>query len=392
MLNDTPSLEKLPDNVIHQIFAHVEIQHLPYYHSISKRIQLVLSQNSFAYERINQGSAQELLVIVGGKIPAKLCSKYGKKSNRSRSLTMEYNSMGIQAYVPSLSSWMRFGGKNNFLDKFVDFHAVLVGCHTIVFLGGIDVSNGEVSKQVWSYSFTSNKWSRFPDMLRGRSSCTFEAAFVEDSIVVIGSDHCEDGSALYCEKYIFELNSWVNIANMPVELEDISISVIHNRFVYLYGFNQRDAYCSKIYIYDTANDKWSCVDDKSCILHGRCSSFAVYKNKIIKMGGIYDEESTFYLNECVEFGDHLNHVYSFDIITNLWRVELPRLNIKRRGSSSCIYNDCLTLVGGRSSTNAFHDEDMIITMLSNDDKQWILSEQLSLPAIFFGAQAFNVQI
>ena len=393
-------LEQLPDNVLLQIFAHIEIQDIALCQLISKHIRSVLSQPNFAWERIRQGTAQELLCVVGGKTPApiKKSSKYGKKSNH-KGCTMEPNSYGILAYVPSLRRWSKFGNDHNYLGRIADYRVVQICCHTLVFLGGVDLLTEEVTDEVWCYCFTSNKWDRLPNMSRKRSAPSFEAIAVKNDIYVFGSDVDDNDNDCYCEKYsMTERGCWVDSNSMPFSIEMSGICLYKERYVYIIGTQcEQEQYLSgttTFFIYDTLTDSWRVLNDTNPnIIRGRSPCVSFHENKIMIMGGYYDDsDHVRYISERIEHGEHLNFIHIYDINCQL-QSEVLRLPKSLRGASTCHFNGCLTVVGGCSSfmrTNASTS----VWSFSKDDTiwRWIHRSDLQLLHPIVYGYTFTIRI
>ena len=398
--------EQLPDNVLLQIFSHVEIQEIPLCRSISKHIRYVLSQPDFTFERIRQGTAQELLCIVGGQTPTLLnkSSKYGRKSTY-RGIAMNYNTNGIMAYVPSLKSWKQFGNVRteadsnpcDFLKRVVDYRVIQKNCHTLIFLGGADAIGGDVSNEVWSYTFVSNEWDRLPSMSRRRSSYSFEVIAIEDEIYVFGSDELEDGSDCYCEQFSFETRCWVDICHMPYSFDSWGVTLIQDRYAYIVGvpheYQQENSKLMIFMAYDVQTDTWSskyCINTN--IVRGRSSSITNHNGEIIIIGGYYDDDDyTRYLSERIEYGDHLDLVYSYDVHDSQWHLKIPRLPRRLRGTATCHYKGHLTVVGGASSFTDDTQGSFNIFCFIEEDNTWSTSIDFLLPYEIVNGYAFTIR-
>ncbi|TNV77577.1 hypothetical protein FGO68_gene13318 [Halteria grandinella] len=108
----------------------------------------------------------------------------------------------------------------------------------VYFIGGADLGKqGYSSKEVLIYDIKSNSLSRKAKFHRARQN--FGLAYFKDEIFVICGDCDVQWGINWCERYSITQNEWAEMPDMIVGLVGPAALVLSNRYIYLFGGQQR---------------------------------------------------------------------------------------------------------------------------------------------------------
>ena len=202
-------LSVLPLDLLHSILSLVPLTERSVLLSISKQFTSIVTHPSFLLTRKSNGTADEILFLIGGTCPTRTRRGLGGSmfgtGHRSRSLMGEQGSdlfsRGLWGYMPSERSWRIFGGDprrvpDHPMQTIVDSKTVFLPhpYYQVVLLGGYNPLCGEEVDRVVSYSLLTGKWSTLPSMLRARKGPDLHAQFVPpNQLMVIGCSHGKCG-------------------------------------------------------------------------------------------------------------------------------------------------------------------------------------------------------
>lgn len=242
----------LPLDLLHSVLSLIPVAERRVLLSVSHRFTSIVTHPSFLLTRKSNGTADEILFLIGGTCPTRTRRGLGERvfgtrnfgsvvnlssshasdhRHRSRSLMGHADtfSRGLWGYVPSLKSWRIFGGDprrvpDHPMQTVVDSKAVFLPHphFQVVLLGGYNSLIGEEVDRVISYSLLTGKWSAHPSMLRARKGSDLHVQFVPPNhVVVIGCSHgrcgcsrCAGGSVNHDA---LDVDCWVNAPrNVPL--------------------------------------------------------------------------------------------------------------------------------------------------------------------------------
>lgn len=216
----------LPLDLLHSILSLVPLTERSVLLSISTYFTSIVTHPSFLLTRKTNGTADEILFLIGGTCPTRIrrglggnifgTGTFGSGDSLSPSTTSDHHyrsrplmgqqgndtfSRGLWGYVPSLKSWRIFGGDprrvpDHPMQTIVDSKSVFLPhpYYRVVLLGGYNPMLGEEVDRVTSYSLLTGKWSTLPSMLRARKGADLHVQFVPpNQLVVIGCSHGKCG-------------------------------------------------------------------------------------------------------------------------------------------------------------------------------------------------------
>ena len=212
----------LPLDLLHSILSLIPLTERSVLLSISKYFTSIVTHPSFLLTRKSNGTADEILFLIGGTCPSRNrrglggsifgAGTFGSGSSlssstifdhryRSRSLIGQQGNDKLWGFVPSLNAWRIFGGdprrvQDHPMQSIVDSKAVFLPhpYYRVVLLGGYHPMLGEEVDRVTSYSLLTGKWTTFPSMLRARKGSDLHVQFVPpNQLVVIGCSHGKCG-------------------------------------------------------------------------------------------------------------------------------------------------------------------------------------------------------
>ena len=226
-----PIFAILPLDLLHTILSLIPITERPLLLHISHSFTSIVTHASFLLSRESNGTADEILFLIGGTYPTRtrrglggriFGSSTGLSSSSSSSSSLFFSetstsdhryrsrsfmgqndtfSRGLWGYVPSLKSWRIFGGDprripDHPMQTVVDSKAVFLPHphYQVVLLGGYNHLIGEEVNRVVSYSLLTGRWETWPPMLRARKGSDLQVLFVPpNQMVVIGCSHGKCG-------------------------------------------------------------------------------------------------------------------------------------------------------------------------------------------------------
>jgi N-acetylneuraminic acid mutarotase len=137
--------------------------------------------------------------------------------------------------------------------------------------------------------------------------------------------------------YDFTHQTW-NKAAMPYQISEHTC-VVHHDTLYIFGGTGGSGgqYLNEVFSFDIISGVWKLVSCSGDIPHGRSSHCAgVYNNKMYVYGG------------WAGFSSFFNDIYALDLTTFIWRKINPKNNASSTATncSSVIYKDTFYLFGG----------------------------------------------
>jgi hypothetical protein len=432
------TLNQLPDSIVRHIGCYFSIEDVDCLRRINSHWFHSIGSSEYLKERQVQGVAEEVLCWTNGKyIASKSKGTNKSKNNRNQKLLEELPLGQIHCYIPSLHQWRVFGATTtnhtdmipmNCTNKISDYCTVWIpSLYTAVFLGGYNMENGAINVTVWAYSFLTNTLQPWPSLLHSslpeqtqgqkeKNHTKYPSPSYTDrlhatlignfTIIVISTDNTVCNQTLDCSTYATK-NSWTRISPLPQQNlcsvtcgsgDIISAIVSSTCSRYLYVLQDNNPQYPAL-LYHLHTDLWtpllSCTTYNNKIKPNHQNDLTVpiqssilhLQNQILFLGGfIYDNnndsdadtiilDKILYLQEDGETVDMTHFV--------LGEVKECSLPYAIRGSSCCIYDGKLTMLGGLTGWS-------VNSLPSNDP--WQLIDEYSLNGTSSNGGSLNKQI
>ena len=133
----------------------------------------------------------------------------------------------------------------------------------IIVSSGYDDSLNQSSSSVHQFSFTSNKWSELPKLLKLRTG--HAAVIINEQLYTLTGFHGKDGKiqTWYRDCHVLDLRSrsWSVIADNPLVLRYPAVAVVHGDIIVTGGYDDSWNRSCKTMKYSPQEDSWTLCKD-----------------------------------------------------------------------------------------------------------------------------------